>query len=200
LARLDRPGGWRRSLLLVYGDFTCPYSYLASQRADALSTAGLAEVQWRAVEHDRAVPPAGRLAPVPGTCQLPLRDLAPLARPDERVPDRAPPVTSNTHAAVYLYSWTAPEVRPLLRRRLFEAIWTLHLPVSSVEDLLGLLGGQSLAPAPWGSTEGRLNRWRREWQALPGRYLPAVVRPTDGVVVTGPDALAYLAGLLTRPA
>ncbi len=39
--------------LTVYGDFNCPYSYLASQRVDALARSGRAEVEWRAVEHDR---------------------------------------------------------------------------------------------------------------------------------------------------
>lgn len=39
--------------LTVYGDFNCPYSNLASQRADQLIRGGMAQVDWRAVEHDR---------------------------------------------------------------------------------------------------------------------------------------------------
>ena len=44
--------------VIVYGDFNCPYSYLASQRADLLSKAGVA-VDWRAIEHDRRLPVTG---------------------------------------------------------------------------------------------------------------------------------------------
>ena len=44
--------------VIVYGDFNCPYSYLASQRADLLSRAGIV-VDWRAVEHDRGLPVTG---------------------------------------------------------------------------------------------------------------------------------------------
>ena len=44
--------------VIVYGDFNCPYSYLASQRADLLSRAGAA-VDWRPVEQDRGLPVTG---------------------------------------------------------------------------------------------------------------------------------------------
>ena len=38
--------------VIVYGDFNCPYSYLASQRADRVIREGMARIAWRAVEHD----------------------------------------------------------------------------------------------------------------------------------------------------
>ena len=37
--------------VIVYADFNCVYSYLASQRADRLTREGTAEVDWRGVEH-----------------------------------------------------------------------------------------------------------------------------------------------------
>ena len=41
--------------LVLYGDFNCPYSYLASTRVDVLLERQIAEVEWRAVEHDPAI-------------------------------------------------------------------------------------------------------------------------------------------------
>ena len=45
--------------LTIYGDFNCPFSALASVRADVLIAAGGYEVEWRAVQHDTAIPVAG---------------------------------------------------------------------------------------------------------------------------------------------
>lgn len=41
--------------MIIYGDFNCPYSYLASQRIDTLARLGH-QVRWRAVEHDPRLP------------------------------------------------------------------------------------------------------------------------------------------------
>jgi DSBA-like thioredoxin domain-containing protein len=191
-----QPGEVSRTSMIVYGDFTCPYSYLASQRADALVGTGVAEVRWRAVEHDPDIPLIGRLSTAAVGWRRALAEVSALARPGERVPGVAPAVVSNTYAAVYLYACAATGSRAL-RQRLFEAVWTGRLPIGSVEDLLGLLGGHCPPPAPSTTAAGRLSQWRREWQTLPTPRLPAVVRPGDGTVVTGVDALAYLGGLLT---
>jgi hypothetical protein len=37
--------------IVVYGDFNCPWSYLASRRASVLAAGGV-DVDWRAVEHE----------------------------------------------------------------------------------------------------------------------------------------------------
>ena len=37
--------------VVVYGDFNCPWSYLASRRAAVLAEDGV-DVDWRAVEHE----------------------------------------------------------------------------------------------------------------------------------------------------
>ena len=46
-------------MVIVYGDFNCPYSYLASTRVNALVHAGLGDVEFRAVEHRQWLPVTG---------------------------------------------------------------------------------------------------------------------------------------------
>lgn len=45
--------------LIVYGDFNCPFSALASARVSRLERIGAVRVDWRAVEHAPNLPPAG---------------------------------------------------------------------------------------------------------------------------------------------
>ena len=44
---------------MIFGDFNCPFSALASARAVELEKRHIAQIQWRAVEHDPTIPPAG---------------------------------------------------------------------------------------------------------------------------------------------
>src|SRR5438309_11493539 len=46
--------------LVIYGDFNCPFSALASDRAARLEATGRVVVEWRAVEHDPSIPAEGR--------------------------------------------------------------------------------------------------------------------------------------------
>ena len=45
--------------LVVFGDFNCPFSALASVRVTQLEESGVARVTWRAVEHDPDIPEQG---------------------------------------------------------------------------------------------------------------------------------------------
>jgi hypothetical protein len=81
--------------LIVYGDFNCPFSYLASQRVDELARLGQAEVEWRAVEHDPALALTGTSSRLePDRWQRQLAELALLADEDEQAPGAAPSVIS----------------------------------------------------------------------------------------------------------
>ena len=129
------PGAATR--LIVYGDFNCPRSYLASQRVDALLRLGRADIDWRAVEHDPKLSMTGtpRTAD-PKTWERELAETAALALPAERPPAAAPPLISNTLAAVSAYAEAVTDgVEHELRRALFEAIWTRQHHLSSAYDV-----------------------------------------------------------------
>ena len=128
--------------VIVYGDFNCPYSYLASQRADLLSRAGVA-VDWRAVEHDRGLPVTGsRSDSDRATWDRELAEVASLARPGEHVPAAPPVLVSNTQAAVAAYAEAVSDgVAGELRRRLFRAIWVQGLHLSSAYEVRRLITG-----------------------------------------------------------
>ena len=129
--------------LIVYGDFNCPYSYLASQRASQLIRGGMAQVEWRAVEHDRRLALTGTSSAVGrGTWERELAEVAALALPGEHAPAAPPPVVSNTRAAVAAYAEAvSDEIAAELRRRLFRAIWAEGRHLSSAYEVRRLVTG-----------------------------------------------------------
>ncbi len=126
--------------VIIYGDFNCPYSYLASQRAELLSRTG-AEVDWRPVEHDHDLPLTGsRSDSDRGAWDRELAEVASLALPGELVPAGPPVLVSNTQAAVAAYAEAVSDgVNGELRRRLFAAIWAQGLHLSSAYEVRRLV-------------------------------------------------------------
>jgi hypothetical protein len=45
--------------LTIYGDFNCPFSALANARVDVLLAGEGYAIDWRAIQHDRAIPAMG---------------------------------------------------------------------------------------------------------------------------------------------
>jgi 2-hydroxychromene-2-carboxylate isomerase len=126
--------------VMVYGDLNCPYSYLASQRADLLSRAGMT-VDWRAVEHDRGLPLTGsRSESDRAGWDRELADVASLALPGEHVPADPSVLISSTQAALAAYAEAVSDgVAGELRRRLFTAIWAQGLHVSTAYEVRRLI-------------------------------------------------------------
>ena len=129
--------------VIVYGDFNCPYCYLASQRAERLARGGTAEIDWRAVEHDWKLAMTGTPADAGRAVRdKELAEVAALALPGEDAPAAPPPVISNTHAAVAAYAEAVSDgVADELRRRLFQAIWTQGRHLSSAYEVRRLITG-----------------------------------------------------------
>src|ERR1019366_2715818 len=91
----------RSGALVVYGDFSCATCYLASQRVDGLTRAGVA-VEWRAVEHRPELPVTGLRHDV-DTRSAAEHALAParaLLRSGEQLPLAVPAMVPKTQAAV----------------------------------------------------------------------------------------------------
>ena len=134
--------------VIVYADFNCVYSYLASQRADRLTREGTAEVDWRGVEHLPRLPVTG-YQPRPGQAQPggeagkdDLAEATRLALPGEQLPAGPPSVISNTRAAVSAYAEAvADSIQDRLRLRLFEAIWAQGRNMSSAYDVRRVVTG-----------------------------------------------------------
>lgn len=126
--------------VIIYGDFNCPYSNLASQRADLLSKAGVT-VDWRAVEHDRSLPATGsRTDGTRDAWDRELAEVASLALPGEHVPNQPPALVSNTEAAVAAYAEAVSDgVADELRRSLFRAIWVQGMHLSSAYEVSSLV-------------------------------------------------------------
>ena len=104
--------------LTAYGDFNCPFSALASARLEELERRGVASGEWRAVEHDTRIPPAG--LDVSGdvadmlTSELDrIRDLLAPGEPDRL---RLPVRQVSTALATRRYAGTPAGSRPAVRR------------------------------------------------------------------------------------
>ncbi|HUZ35721.1 MAG TPA: DsbA family protein [Streptosporangiaceae bacterium] len=129
--------------LIIYGDFNCPYSYLASQRAGRLARAGTVQAEWRAVEHDHGLAVTGTRSEADRAAwEGELAEVAALALPGEHAPQVPPPLVSNTGAAVAAYAEAVTDgVADELRRRLFRAIWAEGRHISSAYTVRRLVTG-----------------------------------------------------------
>jgi hypothetical protein len=100
--------------VIVYGDFNCPYGYLASQRVDLLKQLGKAELDWRAEEHDPRLPLTGSWAKADRErWERELADVAGLALPGEDVPGAIPALSSAPDRVAELSRRMALETIPV---------------------------------------------------------------------------------------
>ena len=92
--------------LTIHGDFNCPFSALASARADVLLARGSHQIEWRAIQHDTTIPAAGE--PVDGDRALALAEevatILELSKQDLRLHLVVPPIRSNTALATAAFA------------------------------------------------------------------------------------------------
>ena len=134
--------------VIVYGDFNCPYSYLASQRAERLIRGGIARIDWRAVEHDRKLAVTGTRSEADrASWDKELAEVTALALPGEDAPAAPPRVISNTRAAVAAYAEALSDgIADGLRRRLFRVIWVQGWHLSSAYEVRRVVTGLMWPP------------------------------------------------------
>ena len=177
--------------LTIYGDFNCPFSALASARADVLVASEGYEIDWRAIQHDSAIPATGE--PVEGETAAELdtevATILELSEHDVRLHLVVPPIRANTAAASAAFA-AAVENADRLRQRLFDAVWVDGRNLSDPAELDRLdAAGRDVSVA---------RRWQSEFDALPRPITPTLVLP-DGYISRGLGALARLAALATAP-
>ncbi len=203
--------------IVVYGDFNCPWSYLASRRAAVLATDGV-KVDWRAVEHEPWRPSRFTDSSVRFTDLREEMDhvVAELA-PGEELPYSLAGFVPYTRAAVSGYAEAyAAGVASRVRDVLFEAFWMHAFDLGDAKVLRTLLvdavrsgsspsellrewgyavdvtGGPVTTPA-W----RLVTSWAQQWRDT-GKETVPVVLVGEAAPLFGTDAVEWLGAELVR--
>jgi 2-hydroxychromene-2-carboxylate isomerase len=202
-------------VITIYGDFNCPFSFLASLRADSYVAAG-EQIDWRAVEHARDLPILGRRLDEAGATHE-LDEVRQLLSAGEEFAAATPTMLPNTAAANAGFAEAVGcGVGDEVRRLLFEAYWVRGLDIGSVEVLRALLAApirHGRSPAfplreagfavstnrgPITTTAYRtLASWRAAWDELATWTTPSVV--VEGTAYVGFDGLRWLGAHRPHP-
>jgi hypothetical protein len=172
--------------LVIYGDFNCPFSALASQRAAALEECGEVVVEWRAVGHDPSIPTEGRsiIGEARRALEHELAQIDALMLPGETAALTVPTIQSSTWLVNLAFAGSPTDDRPALRGLVFDAYWRRGQDLTDPATVRRLCGQH---------TDVHLTAdWQATWKALPSPIVPTVVLP-DGHVSRGLGALARLA-------
>jgi len=199
--------------IVVYGDFNCPWSYLAFRRTRVLAAAGL-QVDWRAVEHDPRTPARRGNPSVPfAALQEEMDRVLALLLPGEELPYDLAGFVPRTGAAVAAYAESyVAQAATRVRRVLFESFWMHGIDIGDAGVLRTLLtdelSGTAVAGEPvrdWGCpvdlTGGPIStaawrviaHWSAEWQHSGKRVVP-VLQTLGAPPLHGVDAVEWLGG------
>ena len=164
--------------LVIYGDFACPYSFVASVRAQRLVDSGRAEIEWRAVAADSAIRDFGHS--VEGarasTIDLQVEEIQRLVHPDENIVIRTPRWLPDSAPAVLALASADPTDAARLRQALFLALWRDGRDISKAAELHRL--GARLDP----TAQDRADHWHRMWRGIDSPVVPMAMLRTGGVL------------------
>jgi hypothetical protein len=196
--------------LVIYGDFDCPWSYLASRRSALLSANGV-RVDWRAVEH----------APAQDACtedtshrfeelRTEIGHVEAFLLTGEQLPFALAGFLPHTRAAVTAYAEAyATGASAVVRALLFDALWLHSLDLADPSVVHTLVVDAVRTQPPYGQALARWEyeggaadaihetateltaTWDEEWRAISHGVVPLIL--IDGVEpLLGVQAVAWL--------
>jgi 2-hydroxychromene-2-carboxylate isomerase len=178
----------------VYGEFTCPFSYLASARFDRLLIR-TADIEWRAVQRFPRAPRGREMRELATALPFEVAAVESWLGRDEVLDLQLPSFLPDTSLAVAALAALRGEAAHTFRRSVFEAYWVQSRNIGQ-RDVVQELAGRAI---PKFGVHAR--RWRRAWEGLSDFELPVVIledgtRLNDGHAV---DALVDQSCFVTRP-
>jgi len=174
-------------VLVIYGDFSCPFSELAHRRATRGAELDGVAFEWRAVEHAPEVPAEG----VPLDEDARAGFAAELARIRELLTDgevdvqHVPTRRLNTAGLSAIHASLAPTKRDQFATAVFDAYWRDGRDLSDPAEV-HRLGATATADG-----EQLAHEWQHEWEGFERRIVP-MMRLADGSLSRGLGALARL--------
>lgn len=206
----------RTEQITLYGDFNCPWSYLAFRRAEVL-IAGAVEIDWRPVEHLPGLP-HGRPVARPAGLRDEIERVVGRLLPGEALPHEIPAFLPRTAPAIAACAeGYAAEVAAPVARALFEAYWLHGVDVGDSYVLRTLLTDQlrgsaspSRAVREWGapvavtgapmSAEAYrlLQGWSDTWRRIGAGIVPVLQVPGGAEPIRGVAAVEWLADRITE--
>lgn len=196
---------------VLYGCFSCPWCYLASQRTSLLPDLSRRPL-WRMIAPQPPPPAAGR--PLDRSArqrlEVELASINDILLPGEMLPARVPTFKPNTGPAVVGYAEAVGAgVGGPVRELLFDAYWQRGADIGNPEVLRQLLADPIRAghSASWPlrdfgyavSLSGgpitndayyRIRDWRADWHTAEGTTFPTLIDPD--ITSTGDAVLAIL--------
>jgi hypothetical protein len=169
-------------MVVVFGDFGCAFSFLASRRVDHLRAEGI-DVTWLAVT--RPIGSGRGERPFPGSLHFEVAAVESWLERDEALTLRTPAARPDTSLAVAGLAATHGADADRLRHALFNAYWAEGRDIGD-RHVVEELAGRSVPRLAL-----RARRWRRNWMGLGCPDLPAVILE-DGTLVRGGPALDEL--------